>query len=123
MMASAPPPEPPAPVAREERRIRDEDALVNIFNGERVAKGSPEAKRRPDWYVPVVPQGLSRRDALVALTEMSLIGDGAKRTRTVHANTWVHRDDPLVELHPFNFQMPDAVGPARMPEATTRTEA
>jgi hypothetical protein len=123
MTASAPPAEPPAPIAREERRIRDEDALVNIYGGERVAKGSAEAKRRPDWFVPVVPEGLSRSDALLVLAPMTLIGDGGKPTRTVHAGTWISRDDPLVEIHPFNFQLPDVAKPARMSEASTRTEA
>src|SRR2546430_4149091 len=102
-MASQPPPNPPAPVAPVERRIRDEDALVNIFNGQRVAKGDAEAKRRPSDYAPVIPQGLSRRDALIALTSMRQIGEGGKPERVVHANTWISRDDPLVQLHPHNF--------------------
>jgi len=56
---------------------------------------------------------------------MSLIGDGGKPTRTVHAGTWISRDDPLVELHPHNFQMPDAAELVRTPkaESSTRTEA
>jgi hypothetical protein len=124
-MASMPPPNPPAPVAPVERRIRDEDALVNIFNGQRVAKGDAEAKRRPADYAPVIPQGLSRRDALIALTSMRQIGEGGKPERVVHANTWVARDDPLVQLHPHNFapvSIAEAV-PAPTANHSTRTEA
>ena len=62
--------EPPAPVARPERRLRDEDAVVSIYNGLRLDKDDPQVKRNPDWYVPVVPPGLKRRDALIALTSM-----------------------------------------------------
>jgi hypothetical protein len=124
-MASMPPPNPPAPVAPVERRIPDEDALVNIFNGERVAKGSPEAKQRPADHVPVVPPGLSRRDALIALTSMRQIGEGGKPERVVHANTWVARDDEFVRLHPHNFapvSIAEAV-PAPTARHSTRTEA
>ena len=75
--------------------------------------------------MPVVPAGVNRRDALLVLAPMSLIGDGGKPTRTVHAGTWISRDDPLVELHPHNFQMPDAAELVRTPkaESSTRTEA
>jgi hypothetical protein len=122
-MASMPPVEPPKPVVPAERRLDDEDALVNIFDGSRVRKGSPEAKRRPGDYAPVVPSGLNRRDAVVAMQEMRVLGVGGKQERVVRANTWVHRDDPLVELHPFNFRMPDALEPVRTPAASNRTEA
>jgi hypothetical protein len=123
-MEASPPPEPPAPVLPAERRLVDEDALVSKFNAERVRKGSPEVKLHPDWYVPVVPSGLSRRDALLVLAPMTLIGDGGKPTRIVHAGTWLHRDDPLVHLHPHNFQalMPDAAS-SRPAKTSTRTEA
>lgn len=124
-MASMPPPNPPAPVAPVERRIRDEDALVNIYNGERVAKGDAEAKRRPDAYAPVIPPGLARRDALIALTSMRQIGEGGKPERIVHANTWVARDDPLVQLHPHNFKPASFAEADLAPAAiqSTRTEA
>jgi hypothetical protein len=124
MMESFPAPNPPAPVAPIERRLVDEDALINIFSGIRVAKGDAEARRRPDEYVPVVPRGLSRRDALLVLTEMRQIGVGGKPERTVYAGTWIHRDDPIVRLHPHNFQalMPDVAELAEAPKST-RTEA
>jgi hypothetical protein len=121
---SLPPAEPPKPVVPAERRLRDEDALVNRFNGQRVAKKDPEAKRRPDWFVPVVGPGLTRENSLLALTEMSEIGAGDKPTRTVHAGQWVSRDDPFVTLHPHSFQalMPGTAEPAEAPQST-RTEA
>jgi len=115
MMDSFPPSEPPAPVAREERRLDDEDALVSKINGERVRKGSPEVKLHPDWYVPVIPAGLSRSDALLVLQEMRQIGD---------AGTWLDKNDELVHLHPHNFQalLPDAAS-SHPAKTSTRTEA
>ena len=99
-----PPPQPDR--TRIEQRIPDEDALVDIYNGERAHRKSETAKLRPERYVPVVPPGLDRRDALLARSTMSLIGDDGQPTRTVYRGQWVHRDDPLTILHPHAFELP-----------------
>ena len=109
-------------MALEERRIEDEDALVNVYNGERVRKGSPEAKRSD--YVPVVPKGLERSDALLALTTMTSIGIDGAETRRVYGGTWISRSDPLVQVHPHNFAalLPEPWESVPAP-ASTRSEA
>jgi hypothetical protein len=68
-------------------------------------------RRHPERFVPVVsdePHDVPRRDVLVAAQTMTLIGDDGKPTRTVYAGQWLHRDDPLVQLHPhaFTLRMP-----------------
>jgi hypothetical protein len=101
----APPPEEIVRT-RPELRIKDEDALVSIANGERVHKNSEAARSRPEAYVPVVPPGLDRRDALVATQTMSLLGEGGDPTRVLYAGQWASRDDEFVRLHPHSFALP-----------------
>lgn len=102
--ADLPPPAPPQ--TRVEQRIPDEDALVNIHNGQRAHKKSDAAKARPENYVPVVPAGLSRKNALLATATMSEVGLDGSPSRTVYAGQWVARDDPFVTLHPESFELP-----------------
>jgi hypothetical protein len=102
--------------------VRDGDAMVatatvdstgvtstngapRVAAGEYVAKDHPALKADPEAFVPLAPPGLRRRDALVALaTCRHKDGDGEERF--VHRGQWVHRDDPLVALHPHQFAPP-----------------
>lgn len=104
--AEVPPPPPPRVLL--ERRVPDEDAMVNIQNAEREHRESEAVRRRPDEYVPVVPTPkLDRRDALVARKTMSELGPNGEVERIVYAGQWVHRDDPFVLLHGHeSFDLP-----------------
>lgn len=110
--AEAPIPPPPTPRTVVAKPIRDRDALVKIRGrdiGARVHRNSEAAKTDPDGYVPVIPanvKGIERRDALVALANLSECGDEGKVTRTVYAGQWVARTDRLVEIHPTMFKSP-----------------
>jgi hypothetical protein len=122
-MADVPAPKPSVPVSRLEQRIPDEQALVNVFNGERVRRGSKPAKENPGWYVPVT-DGVKRSEALFALAPMTIYNSDGTVRRTVYAGQWCKRDDELVTLHPDQFTLPEFA--LREPEAQptpTRTEA
>ena len=112
-----PPPLPP---------VRDEDALVAIrdigsltggrsgtgqleaapnvlLKGQRAHRDSEIAKANPDAFVPVVPKGLKRRDALVAKAAMANIDDDGGRGWSVFQGQWVDRSHPAVKLNPTLF--------------------
>jgi hypothetical protein len=78
--------------------------LVVIASGTRLRKDDPRVKFHAGGFVPVLPQGLRREDALLATATMRTIGHGDERT--VHAGQLVPRDDPMVHLHPHHFQLP-----------------
>jgi hypothetical protein len=107
-------PEPPPPVVPVERRLDDEQALVNINTGERVRKGTKLARK--DEWVPVVPAGLRRADALKVTKTLTVMGRGGEVERVVHAGQWIHKDDELVALHPVHLEMPSYVAPQRAPK-------
>lgn len=130
LAAAAEPPPEPIPT-RIPKIAPDEEAFIAIRNagrvgaravsadglplavtaGAKVAASHPAYRSDPDAFVPVVPKGLSREDALVALETMQM-GGGADRTeRIVWAGTWVHRDDEMVRLHPFMFVRPGEEDP------------
>jgi hypothetical protein len=88
--------------------LRDEDAVVpcslviGVPEGKRMAKDDPAVKEQRDAFVPVVGDGLTRENSVVALTTMKHTGsDGT--TRTVWQGQWVAKDDALVSLHPHSF--------------------
>jgi hypothetical protein len=105
-------PKPPPP-------LRDEDALVcirpvlgalsnrgeKIAPGVKVPKDHPAAQRQPDAFVPVVPPGLSRDDAVVAKYTITA-GDQV----VVHAGQWLDRRHFEVERHPSRFELPGLEG-------------
>lgn len=94
-----------------ERRLRDEDSLVpkygmpGLAQGTRVAKTDERVKENPDAFVPVVPKGLKREDALVAAATLTHT-DAFDVTTTVIAGTWVAKTDPAVARHPLQFTLP-----------------
>lgn len=93
----------PAPVVRQERRLVDEDALVNIHSGERVRRGSKLAMKAD--FVPVATPGVERADALMLTKTLSIVGTGGVTERTVYAGTWIDADDPLAKLHPHHLAL------------------
>lgn len=102
-------PQPEPDRTRIEKRIPDEDALVTISgpgSGVRVHKQSPLARANPKLFVPVVAEGLDRRDALVAIQTCRDIGQDGETLRILYSGQWCHRDDPFVTLHPHNFVLP-----------------
>lgn len=102
--AAIPTPNPlPAPAPR----LRDADAVVAISGGgERVDRRSREVKAHPEHYVPVIPAGLKRADALVALAPMSRIGADGKLERALYEGQWTSKDDLFVAINPHQFQLP-----------------
>jgi hypothetical protein len=95
--------EPPIPAEKAMLAIRD-FPREGVTAGDRLRKGHKLAKKHPDAFVAVVPSGLARADALVAKKTISHERDGD--VRIVHGGQWVHRDDELVALHPFQFELP-----------------
>ena len=99
-----PPPAPPAvPV---ERRLCDKDAVIDIRTGDRLAKSLKIVRKDPDQFVPVIPAGLRREDAVVARQNLSIVGEGGEVERIVYAGTLIHKDDPLAKLHPLQVELP-----------------
>ena len=112
-------PAPPKPV-------RDEDAVVAtrtagsyskgkaalsatgeslaVAAGDKVAKTHPAVKADPDAFVPVVPPGLQRKDALEALAYMSNLNADGELEYEVHEGTWVPRDHPAARVNPAMFR-------------------
>jgi hypothetical protein len=99
-------------------RLCDEDAVVairaagswaeRVTAGERLPKDHSVVKKDRSAFVPVVPKGLARRDAVVALSTITQQGD--EGTRVVYEGSWVHRDDELVRIHPYQFASPAPTG-------------
>jgi hypothetical protein len=94
---------PPAPP------IRDEDAVVAISDycaskGSRRAKSDDLVKDNPSHFEPVVPRGLKREDAVVALADFEREDNG--KVRKVFAGQWIHHEDELVQMHPESFATP-----------------
>jgi hypothetical protein len=82
-----------------------------IHGGTRLSRKDPAVKANPDSYVPVVPSGLKRADALLALETMQAT-DGDGTVTVVHAGQWVPRDHALVQLHPHLFVLPTPERPS-----------
>jgi hypothetical protein len=115
------------PTARTDRRIRDADAVVSIRAAGIFVKGksatdddgSPLAvppgtrlhrKARivrddPDGFVPVLPAGVDRENALLALARLEEIHEDGSRD-VIYEGTLVPRDSPFVAVHPHMFVMP-----------------
>jgi hypothetical protein len=99
--------------------LRDEDAVVcirpvsgalalaqkGIAPGEKVPKDSSAVTKNPDAFVPVVPEGLSRDDAVVAKYTITA-GDQV----VVYAGQWIDRHHFEVERHPARFEPPGLEG-------------
>jgi hypothetical protein len=99
--------------------LRDEDAAVcirplsgalalnqkGIAPGEKVPEDSPAVQANPDCFVPVVPPGLSREDAVVAKHTITA-GDQV----VVYAGQWIDRHHFEVERHPARFELPGLEG-------------
>lgn len=116
-------PEPEVHVEAYERAkqppLRDEDAMVcarpvsdalalnqkGLAPGVKVPKDSEVVKKNPDAFVPVVPEGLSRDDAVVAKFTITA-GDQV----VVHAGQWLSRHHYEVERHPARFELPGLEG-------------
>jgi hypothetical protein len=96
----------PEPPPQPERRIRDEDVLLEIGSGRRVRKDSLEVKNRPDWFVEINPNKIPRADAVVALADLTIIGEDLKPERTIHRGQWARRGDRFAQLHPHSFVLP-----------------
>jgi hypothetical protein len=77
-------PAPPPPRTRVEHRIADKDALLERGSGRRVRKDGLEARNHPQRFVEINPNKIPRGDAVVALTDLTLIGDDLKTERTIH---------------------------------------
>ena len=122
------PPEPPIDRTPPARPLRDEDALVairpagrtaiglgkvvdengeslSVAPGERVRKGHPIAKDEHDAFAEVVPKGLKRTEALIAL-QTCRHTDGQGNEHVVYEGQWIARDDSLVALNPYAFGLP-----------------
>lgn len=133
------------PIMREEVELRDEDAMLAVKGvrgrhrdadthlapppyvipaGSHVTKDHPLVKLFPDSFVPVVPAGLDRTNAVLALTDryeyrrnedgMLIPEDDAvlrqrygdhKRFLIHYAGTWVSRNDPDVAANPARYQL------------------
>ena len=99
--------------------LRDEDAMVcvrpisgalalsqkGITPGEKVPKDAPAVKKNPDCFVPVVPEGLSRDNAVVAKYTITA-GDQV----IVYKGQWIDRNHFEVERHPARFELPGLEG-------------
>jgi hypothetical protein len=129
------PPEEPKPQADyrpRPPRLRDEDASLCIRSagavhvagevgivvgepvgarpGDRIPTKSKLVKDNPTAFVKVVPPGLKREDALVALVDMAAEPSFRNPTdpvRRVYAGQWVPRDSPFVASHPYAFAWVD----------------
>jgi hypothetical protein len=77
---------------------------LSVATGDRVAKSHPVAKARPQDFVPVVPPGLERKDALEALQFMSNLDEDGQVSYRVYAGTWVSRSHPAAVANPEMFQ-------------------
>jgi hypothetical protein len=80
-------------------------AQKGIAPGEKVPKDSPAVKKNPDAFVPVVPEGLGRDNAVVAKYTITA-GDQV----IVHAGQWIDRHHFEVERHPARFELPGLEG-------------
>jgi hypothetical protein len=133
------------PIMREDVELRPEDSMLVVKGvrgrhrdgdthlapaplvlevGALVPKDHPLMKLFPDSFVPVVPAGLDRSNAVLALTnryEYRRNADGAlfpegdavlrqrygdhKRFLIHYAGTWVARSDPDVTANPQRYQL------------------
>jgi hypothetical protein len=122
-------PEPPPhvdPYPREKPPppLCDEDALVcvkplpggltigrqSIAPGDKVPKDHPEAKRYHDHFVPVVPDGLKRENAVVSKHTITYHQTGGEPIVVVHKGQWLPSDHSEVERHPSRFELPGLEG-------------
>jgi hypothetical protein len=123
-------PESPPPAAEPRKAkpkpVRPEDMLVATRNagrylkgkaglsvsgeslavaaGDKVSKSHPAVKADPDAFIPVVPPGLQRRDALEALAYMSNVDENGQKTYEVYEGTWVSRSHPAAAANPAMFR-------------------
>ena len=112
--------QPPAPVAPRPKLIPIADRMLCIKRagaqsktqtglpgdyqagpGSIVSRHADVVRQNPDCFVPIKPDDLERKDALQALSDMSLGG------RKVYAGQWVHRDDELAHVNHEHFTQPD----------------
>jgi hypothetical protein len=122
-------PEPPPhvdPYPREKPPppLRDEDALLciapipggltigrqGVAPGTKVPKDHPDVKRYPDCFTPVVPEGLSRENAVVSKHTIRYHQTGGEPVVLVHQGQWIASDHPEVERHPSRFELPGLEG-------------
>jgi hypothetical protein len=99
--------------------LRDEDAMVcirpisgalalsqkGIAPGEKVPKDAEVVRKNPDCFVPVVPEGLSRADAVVARYTIT-VGDQV----VIHQGQWIRKNHFEAERHPARFELPGLEG-------------
>jgi hypothetical protein len=90
----------PAPA----RVIADKDAVVSIgiarlAPGLKFHRNDPEVKESRDAFVPMNPDGIERAEAVEALARIT------HDDRVVHQGQWIHRSDPLIQLHPTQFRL------------------
>jgi hypothetical protein len=102
-------PEPDIVRTRLPAPIRDRDAVVpryptlGVRAGQKVAKTDALVKANPDVFVPVIgdPKTMNPNNSFVATQAIQHERDGV--VRHVAQGEWLHRDDPLVRLHPLVF--------------------
>jgi len=70
-----------------------------------VPKDHPAVRKNPDAFVPVVPEGLSRDDAVVAKHTITAGGEVV-----VYEGQWIDRRHFEVERHPSRFELPGLEG-------------
>jgi hypothetical protein len=117
-----PEPEPHVDPYRREKPappLGDEDAMVciaaipggltvrgqGVAPGTKVPKDHPDVKRYPEHFAPVVPEGLSRENAVVSKHTIR-IGD----TVVVHQGQWLPADHYEARRHPERFELPGLEG-------------
>ena len=75
-----------------------------VARGDKVPRSHPAVKADPDGFVPVVPDGLRREDALEALAYMSNLDENGEKTYEVFEGTWVPRDHVAAAHNPAMFR-------------------
>jgi hypothetical protein len=76
-----------------------------VAPGEKLPKDAAVVKQNPDAFVPVVPAGLSRDNAVVAKYTITA-GDQV----VVYQGQWIDRHHFEVERHPSRFELPGLEG-------------
>lgn len=131
------------PITREEEPLTDENSVLCIRNirgtldgdthlarplavaiGMKLAKTEPIVKANPDCFIAIVPEGLTRQNAVRALTDnfvyqrdengafieetdgqARLTYGNFKRFILWRAGQWVSREHPDVKQHPERFEV------------------
>jgi hypothetical protein len=79
---------------------------TGIAPGDKVSKDSPDVKKHPRHFAPVIPNGVDAGNAVVSKVTIKYSLPGGGEEVCVYRGQYISASHPEVERHPSRFELP-----------------